>query len=227
MKKLILLLCCCWIATVQAIPQTTDVGETLGWIGRISSQISSIMNTFKSSTRWIEVGDEIRKTAEFSNRVNQKYRNVRSMSEYASERNFIAFFNEAMWLSDKHVNSSRDYVNLITDGIRIGEKLMDILNEGGSAMDIIGNGADIGEIIASGGFSKLGDLFGFGKKNEKPDPQKILENLKANDDMLDKCYREIQEANAILNMLDSELSKFENFKSHEKTIRENSRYYIF
>ena len=104
---------------------------------------------------------------------------------------------------------------------------MDILNEGGSAMDIIGSGADIGEIIASGGFSKLGDLFGFGKKNEKPDPQKILENLKTNDDMLDKCYRELQEANAILNMLDNELSKFENYKNHEKTIRENSRFYVF
>ena len=118
MKKLILVLCCCWLASAKAIPQT-DVGETLSWVSRISGQISSIMNTFKSSTRWIEVCDEIRKTAEFTNRVNQKYRNVRSMSEYASERNFIAFFNEAMWLSDKHVNSSRDYVNLITDGIRI------------------------------------------------------------------------------------------------------------
>lgn len=228
MKKIILTILLTYLVSNQVIPQDlSGVGNTLSWISNMANQINNVLSTFKNSTRYINVAEEIQKVIALSNQVNSKYRSVRNMSNYASERNFVAFFNEGASEVDKHINASEDYVKLINQGVMIGEKLVSILQGGGSATDLVGSGADIAALFGSGGLSGLGGLVGLGKQNEQPDPQKILDNLKSNDDMLDKSYRELKEATAILSKMNDELSTFENFDKHEKIIRDNSRYYVF
>lgn len=229
MKKIILALFCCLIVGSRAIPQTlSDAGDALNWASGMASQINNVISTFKNSTRYIEIANEIQKVANLTEDVNRKYRSVRAMSYYASEREFISFFNEGMTMVDQHTNSSRDYVRIINQGIVIGEKLVSIIQGSGSAADVISGGVDLGATIASGGLSGLFGSGGlFGKKDEKPDPQKILDNLKANDDMLDKSYRELKDATAILTRLNDELETFENYDNHEKLLRQNSKFYVF
>lgn len=228
MKKIIITILLTYLVSNQAIPQDlSGVGNTLSWISNMANQINNVLSTFKNSQRYINVAEEIQKVIQLSNQVNSKYRAVRNMSNYASEHNFVAFFNEGASEVDKHINASQDYVKLINQGVAIGEKLVSILQGSGSATDMVSSGADIAGMIGSGGLSGFGGIIGLGKQKEQPDPQKILDNLKSNDDMLDKSYRELKEATAILGKLNDELSTFENFDKHETVIKENSRFYVF
>lgn len=226
MKKIIATIVFSLVVGKQAIPQD-KTGETLNWIAGIAGQVNNVISTFKNSTRYVNIAMEIQKVYNLSNQVNQKYRSVRSMSNYASDRNFIAFFNEGVNAADLHTRSSNDYLTLINQGLAIGEKLVSMIQGGGSVKDNISAGVEIGTMIASGGISSaVKGLLG-GSKSDTPDPQKILDNLKANDDMLDKSYRELKDATTILAKLSDDLDTFQNYDNHEKLIKQNSSFYIF
>jgi hypothetical protein len=202
---------------------TTDAA--IANMDEITNSTSGMVSAFKNSKKFVDFGTNLQKVVDLQSKVSKKYRNVRSVSKYANNREFANTYDMAIKTIEGHNQSANDYNSQIVSSLMICDQIINILNGKLSiagVSSLVSSGVKLYEKISSGGL-----LGGDGASTPPPDPQKVVDNIKVNNDLLDNSYKEIDIAEEQLNSIDSYLDTFKIYDDNEKLLSESSSFAIY
>ena len=200
-----------------------NTDELMNELSDVTNSTSSMVSAFKNSKKFVDYGMSMQKVIDLQRNVDRKYRNVRSTSRYANNRDFTNAYESAMKTISGHQQSSNDYNKQILSSLAICEQIINFFS-GKFSMNnlssLVANGLKFYAKIKTGGL--------LGESNKPaPDPQKVVDNIKANNELLDNSYKELQLAEEKSNNLESYLDTFKIYDENEKFLSESGTYVIF
>ena len=211
----------------------SDVSGALSSVTAMLTQIQSVTNGFKNSQRYVRFGQELGEVVSYSNRVNQKYYASLSANQYLKNSNYTNFFRVLNDNVTRDITNSTDYQNKINSSLQVCDYMISAMNGQVSGlkgiMQTAQAGLSIAALISSSGLSSL---FGGGSKNSssaqqnQPDPQKVIDNIKVNDDWLDKAYGDLASAKSKLILMDGQLDGLQKLQTTENEFKARSNFYI-
>lgn len=202
-----------------------QMDENLSLIMDIANNSSEMVSSFKRSKKFVDFGMTMQKVIDMQRKVDLKYRNIRSTSYYARNKNFTNAYQSAMRTISDHQQSSNDYNKQILSSLAICDQIINILSGKfslNSISSLLSNGLKLYAKIQTGGA-----IGGNSTSPPPPDPQKVVDNIAANNELLDKSYKELALAEEKTKSIESYLDTFKIYDENEKHLSESGAFLIY
>ena len=226
MKKALLSVLLLFVVNAS-IPQSqaTDLQSQLSRLTGIIGQANTAVRTFTTGTRYVNLGLAIGKAVSLQLEILRKYNTMLSMNYYAQNKNFIQAFREADAEVAKYLASAQDKQKEIAAALDICQSIISLWSADKLTVEgLLNTAIGIGSALVSSG------LLGGSDAKEKPappDPQKVLENIKMNNDNVEQAYKYIDKATEMMQKLDNELDFMDGLTTQERELKSSSKYLIF